>query len=120
MITARANFVSVQLLRFASLEPHGEPDGCAARRIGSSTLPSRRAHWHHGGAPNSSECMSTQRLFTRFISAVLRDRLGNFQQCCGVLMLSSEIDFLMYSTFAVQSGESARKQRLAPVFPYVL
>jgi hypothetical protein len=35
-------------------------------------------------------------------------------------MLSSEIDLLMYSTFAVQSGESARKQRLAPVFPYVL
>ena len=35
-------------------------------------------------------------------------------------MLSSEIDLLMYSTFAVQSGESARKQRLALVFPYVL
>jgi hypothetical protein len=35
-------------------------------------------------------------------------------------MLSSEIDLLMYSTFAVQSGESARQQRLALVLPYVL
>jgi hypothetical protein len=35
-------------------------------------------------------------------------------------MLSSEIDLLMYSTFAVQSGESARQQRLAIVLPYVL
>src|SRR5262245_44910786 len=44
----------------------------------------------------------------------------NFQQCCGVLMLSSEIDLLMYSTFAVQSGEGARQQRLALALPYVL
>ena len=35
-------------------------------------------------------------------------------------MLSSEIDLLMYSTSAVQSGESARQQRLALVLPYVL
>ena len=35
-------------------------------------------------------------------------------------MLSSGIDLLMYSTFAVQSGESARQQRLALVLPYVL
>ena len=35
-------------------------------------------------------------------------------------MLSSEIELLMYSTFAVQSGESARQQRLALVLPYVL
>ena len=35
-------------------------------------------------------------------------------------MPSSEIDLLMYSTFAVQSGESARQQRLALVLPYVL
>jgi len=52
--------------------------------------------------------------------AVLRHRLGNFQQCCQALMLSSEIDLLMYSTFAVQSGESARQQRLALVLPYVV
>ena len=52
--------------------------------------------------------------------AVLRHRLGNFQQCCRALMLSSEIELLMYSTFAVQSGESARQQRLALVLPYVL
>jgi hypothetical protein len=52
--------------------------------------------------------------------AVLRHRLGNFQQCCRALMLSSEIDLLMYSTFAVQSGESARQQRLALALPYVL
>jgi hypothetical protein len=32
----------------------------------------------------------------------------------------SEIDLLMYSTFAVQSGESARQQRLALVLSYVL
>jgi hypothetical protein len=35
-------------------------------------------------------------------------------------MLSSEIDLLMYSTFAVQSDESARQQRLALVLPYVV
>ena len=35
-------------------------------------------------------------------------------------MLSSEIDRLMYSTFAVQSGKGARQQRLALAFPYVL
>jgi hypothetical protein len=35
-------------------------------------------------------------------------------------MLSSEIALLMYSTSAVQSDESARKQRLALVLPYVL
>ena len=35
-------------------------------------------------------------------------------------MLSSEIDLLMYSTFAVQSGEGARQQRLALALPYVL
>ena len=29
-------------------------------------------------------------------------------------MLSSEIELLMYSTFAVQLGEDARQQRLAP------
>src|SRR5262245_8426452 len=44
----------------------------------------------------------------------------NFRQCCGVLMLSSEIDLLMYSTFAVQSGKGARQQRLALALPYVL
>ena len=37
-----------------------------------------------------------------------------------VLPFSSEIDLLMYSTFAVQSGESARQQRLALVLSYVL
>jgi hypothetical protein len=31
-----------------------------------------------------------------------------------------ENDLLMYSTFAVQSGESARQERLALVLPYVL
>jgi hypothetical protein len=36
------------------------------------------------------------------------------------IAFSSEIDLLMYSTFAVQSGESARQQRLALVLPYVL
>src|SRR5215475_8961332 len=35
-------------------------------------------------------------------------------------MFRSEIDLLMYSTFAVRSGESARLQRLTLVFPYVL
>jgi hypothetical protein len=35
-------------------------------------------------------------------------------------MLSSEIDLLMYSTFTVQSGESARQQRLALALPCVL
>ena len=35
-------------------------------------------------------------------------------------MLSSEIDLLMYSTFAVQSGEGARQQSLALVLPYIL
>ena len=35
-------------------------------------------------------------------------------------MLSSEIDLLMYSTFAVQSDESARQQCLTFVLPYVL
>jgi hypothetical protein len=35
-------------------------------------------------------------------------------------MLSSEIGLLMYSTFAVQSGESARQERLALVLSYVL
>jgi hypothetical protein len=43
-----------------------------------------------------------------------------FNNATGALMLSSEIDLLMYSTFAVQSGESARQQRLALVLPYVL
>jgi hypothetical protein len=36
------------------------------------------------------------------------------------IAFSSEIDLLMYSTFAVQSGEGARQQRLALVLPYVL
>jgi hypothetical protein len=35
-------------------------------------------------------------------------------------MLSSEIDLLMYSTFAVQSDENARQQCLTFVLPYVL
>jgi hypothetical protein len=54
-----------------------------------------------------------------FSFAVLRHRLG-FEQCCRALMLSSEIGLLMYSTFAVQSGEGARQQRLALALPYVL
>jgi hypothetical protein len=36
------------------------------------------------------------------------------------IAFSSEIDLLMYSTFAVQSGESARQQRLAIALQYVL
>jgi hypothetical protein len=59
-------------------------------------------------------------MLTGFVSAVLRDGLGNFQQYCGVLMLSSKIGLLMYRTFAFQSGESARQQRLTPVLPSVL
>jgi hypothetical protein len=35
-------------------------------------------------------------------------------------MLSSEIDLLMYSTFAVQSNENAWQQYFAFVLPYVL
>jgi hypothetical protein len=35
-------------------------------------------------------------------------------------MLSSKIELLMYRTFAFQSGESARQQRLTPVLPCVL
>jgi hypothetical protein len=35
-------------------------------------------------------------------------------------MLSSEIGLLMYSTFAAQSSESLRQQRLALALPYVL
>jgi hypothetical protein len=35
-------------------------------------------------------------------------------------MLSSEIDLLMYSTFAVQSNENAWQQCFAFVLPYVL
>ncbi len=35
-------------------------------------------------------------------------------------MLSSKIELLMYRTFAFQSGESARQQRLGLVLPYVL
>src|SRR5215475_10185205 len=59
-------------------------------------------------------------MFIRLISAVLRHRLGQFQQCRGVLMLGSEIDLLMYTIFDVQSDESARQQRLTLVLPCVL
>ena len=37
-------------------------------------------------------------------SAHCDDVSGFLEQCCGLLTFSSEIDLLMYSTFAVQSG----------------
>jgi hypothetical protein len=52
--------------------------------------------------------------------AVFRHRLGNFQQCCQAQVLRSETDLLMYSTFAVGQGESARQQSLALASPHVL
>jgi hypothetical protein len=58
--------------------------------------------------------------FTRFISSYCVTDWAIFNNATGALMLSSEIDLLMYSTFAAQSGEGARQQRLALALPYVL
>ena len=52
--------------------------------------------------------------------AVLGDRLGNFNNTAEYSRFSSKIERLMYRTFAFQSGESARQQRLTSVLLYVL
>jgi hypothetical protein len=117
MITARANFVSVQLLRFAWLEPHGELDGCTARRIGSITLPSRRAHWHHGGAPIPvSACQLNDCSLALFPPYCVTD-WAIFNNAAEYSCLAPKIDLLMYSTFAVQSGRKRSEATPCPRVP---
>jgi hypothetical protein len=58
--------------------------------------------------------------FTRFISPYCVTDWAVFNNAADYSCSAPKIDLLMYSTFAVQSGESARQQRLALVLPYVL
>ena len=58
--------------------------------------------------------------FTRFISPYCVTDLAIFKNAAEHSCLAPKFDLLMYRTFAVQSGESARQQRLALALPYVL
>jgi len=58
--------------------------------------------------------------FIRFISPYCVTDWAVFNNAADYSCSAPKIDLLMYSTFAVQSGESARQQRVALVLPYVL